>query len=141
MMSHLTVAEELSLAAIRKQLADRTGLEKVGLAGRMRSAMLRLAMRFPVRIQAPSRGLGSPYQAVGWFAVPEHQDHETTRRQWREVRVEFSDTIDSFPPELADQGIFRHPVMGTLSLAQALRFLEDHVDHHERQIDRMVRAG
>ena len=47
----------------------------------------------------------------------------------------------SCPPELSDRGIFRHPVMGLMSLAQALRFMEDHVARHTRQIDRIMDAG
>ncbi len=131
-MSHLIAAEKLSLAGIHKKMADRTGLKKAGLAGRVRSAFLHLVMGLPVRIKAPARALAT---------VPEHQDLETVRRQWDEVRGTWGETIDSFPPELADQGIFRHPIMGTLSLAQALRFTADHIDHHAKQIERIVRDG
>ena len=45
------------------------------------------------------------------------------------------------PSELSDRGIFRHPVVGPMSLAQALRFMEDHVGHHAKQIDRIARAA
>ncbi len=131
-LSHLIVAEKLSLVIIRKKMADRTGLEKAGLAGRVRSAFLRLVLRLPVRIKAPAKALAT---------VPEHQDLETTRRQWDEVRAAWRENLDSFPPELADQGIFRHPVVGCMSLAQALRFIEDHVDHHAKQVERIVRGG
>ncbi len=130
-MSHLTVAEKLSLAGIRKKMANRAGLQKAGLAGRARSAFLRLVLRLPVRIKAPARALP---------AVPERQDLETTRRQWDEVRAAWRKTIGSFPPELSDQGIFRHPVVGLMSFAQALRFIEAHVEHHAKQIDRMAQA-
>ncbi len=131
-MSHLTVAEKLSLALIRKKMADRAGLKKAGLGGRVRSALLGLVLRLPVRIKAPARVLST---------VPEHQDLDTTRREWDEVRAAWREMLGSFPPELTDQGIFRHPVVGALSFAQALRFIEDHVDHHMKQIDRIVRQA
>ncbi len=130
-MSHLTEAEKVSLAGIRKKLNDRSGLHKAGLAGWSKSFFLHLVLRLPLRIKAPARAA----------AVPEHQDLETTRRRWQEVRAGWRETIDSFPPELADQGIFRHPVVGVMSFAQALRFIEDHFSRHAKQIDRIIAAG
>ena len=130
-LSHLTLAEKASLAGIRKKITDRADLRKAGLAGWSKSVLLRLVLRLPLRFKAPARSA----------TVPEHQDLETTRSQWDEVRAGWRETIHSFPPELSDQGIFRHPVVGLMSLAQALRFIEDHVGHHAKQIDRIARAG
>ena len=130
-MCHLTVAEKASLAGIRRKMTDRADLRKAGVAGGLKSAFLRLVLRLPLRFKAPARSA----------TVPEQQDLETTRRQWDEVRAAWRETIGSFPPELSDQGIFRHPVVGPMSFAQALRFMEDHVGHHAKQIDRIARAS
>ena len=130
-MSHLTVAEKASLDYIRKKMIYRANLRKAGLAGRLKSAFLHLVLRLPLRIKA----------RAGTSTVPEHQELETTRRQWDEVRAAWRETIDSFPPELSDQGVFRHPVVGLMSLTQTLRFMADHVGRHAKQIDRIVRAG
>ena len=130
-MSHLSLAEKVSLAVIRKKITDRAGLRQAGFAGWLKWALIRLVLRSPLQVKAPARSA----------TVPEHQDLETTRRQWDEVRAGWRETIGSLPPELSDQGIYRHPVMGAMSLAQALRFIEDHVGHHAKQIDRIARAG
>ncbi len=130
-LSHLTGAEKRSLDGVRKKMADRSGLHKAGLTEWAKTIVLAVALRLPMPIKAPGR-LGT---------VPERQDLETTRREWDEVRAGWRETIDSFPSELVDQTIFKHPVVGPLSLAQALRFMADHVARHTKQIERIVRAA
>lgn len=130
-LSHLATAEKLSLVGIRKKLADRSGLHKAGIVEGLKSLVLTVALRLPLRIKAPARS----------STVPERQDLEATRREWDEVRADWRETIDSFPPELVDQTIFKHPVVGPLNIAQALRFMYNHVDRHSKQIDRILHAG
>ena len=125
---HLTKAEEFFLAYIRKKMKDRSNLRKAGFAGALRSAALTVALRSGLRFKAPAR---SP-------EVPEQQDLATTRSDWDDVRAEWKATIDSFPAELAGQAVFRHPVAGRMSLAQGLRFMEEHILHHAKQIDRIL---
>ncbi|MCP5070542.1 MAG: DinB family protein, partial [bacterium] len=127
-LSHLAVAEKASLAGVRKMTDDPARLGKTGLAGWARSTVLQLALRMPFKIKAPARAA----------TVPERQDLETTRRQWDEVRVGWRETLEAFPDELLDRTIFMHPVVGPLSLTQGLRFMEDHLDRHAKQIDRIV---
>lgn len=127
-LCHLSKAEELSLIYIRKKMKDRSKLSKAGLGSTLRSAALALFLRSPLRFKAPVRSA----------EVPEEQDLTTTVSEWDRVRIEWKAVIDSFPTEIQDQAVFRHPVAGRMSLSQALRFMEEHIRHHAKQIDRIL---
>ncbi len=125
---HLTRAEELTLVYIRKKMKYRSNLQKAGIAAALRSVALTVALRSGLRFKAPARSA----------EIPEEQDLATTRGEWDRVREEWKATLESFPAELAGQAVFRHPVAGRLSLAQGLRFMEEHILHHAKQIDRIL---
>ena len=125
-MAHLTTAEKLSLKGVKKAMERE--VRPVGFLATVKKHFLRLALAQPLRIKAP------PMAAE----VPEHQDLETTRQEWDEVRAHWRQTLEDCPPELANRGIFRHPIVGFLNLAQGLDFLHKHVQRHGRQIDRLI---
>ncbi len=125
---HLMRAEELSLDYIQKKIKDRSRLQKAGLGSALRSAALALFLRSPLRFKAPARSA----------EVPEAQDLPTTVSEWDRVRAEWRAMIAAFPVEIQDQAVFRHPVAGRMSLQQALRFMEEHIRHHAKQIDRIL---
>jgi hypothetical protein len=54
------------------------------------------------------------------------------------VRRELDELVRSFPPELLDRLVFRHPYAGRMTLAHALGTLEAHLDHHIPQVERAV---
>ena len=124
---HLTKAEELSLAYIRKKMKAPSKLGKAGIVGALRSATVTLLLRSPVSFKAPARSA----------ELPDEQDLVTTRSEWDRVRAEWKTTIDSFPADLAGQAVYRHPVAGRMSFDQALRFMEEHIRHHARQVGRI----
>ena len=130
-MCHLISAEKAFLASLRKEVSRGTGIGRAGLKNTLKRGLLKVAFSLPLRFKAPPRA----------EALPEHQDLETTRGQWDEVRAGWWETLGAFPPELADRELFRHPVVGRLSLAQGLDFMVDHLERHGRQIDRIIAQG
>ncbi len=125
---HLVRAESLSLRYIRKKMqGDNHGVG--GFGGRLRSGALSLLLKLPFRYKAPARSA----------ELPEYAELEATRREWEEGRADWKELIDSFPPELADRAIFRHPVAGMMTISQALRFMVDHITRHRGQVQRIVR--
>ncbi len=130
-LCHLTSAEEASLADVRKRIGEPEKLQKSGIVGALKSAVLTFALRSGLRFKAPARAA----------EVPDEQSLKTTRQRWDAVRADWRSTIGSLPPELADKALFRHPRVGKISVAQALTFMRDHVEHHESQIDRILAAA
>jgi uncharacterized damage-inducible protein DinB len=123
-LGHLALAEQHTLAYIRKKIQDPSALPRAGALSFWRMAVVVVALRSPFRAKAPERTA--------------HPEAETTlaavRERWDGVRQDWQDLLDAFPPSLVDRAVFRHPRVGMVSLAHTLGFLHAHQAHHRRQI-------
>ena len=127
-LAHMSRAEDLSLRYIRKKM--RADAPPAGLGSALRSAALSLALRSPLKFKAP------PMSAE----VPERARMTEVAASWDVVRRDLEQALDALPPEIAHRAVFRHPRAGMMSLDQALRFMEDHFDHHLKQVERVLAA-
>ena len=127
-LNHVALAEQHTLAYIRKKMQDPSALPRAGAMSFWRMAVVVVALRSPYRAKAPER-TAHPDADTTLAAVREHWDG--VRRDWQEL-------VDAFPPSLADRAVFRHPRVGMVSLAHTLGFLQAHLDHHRRQIARRI---
>jgi len=127
-IGHLILAEELSLGYIHKKIQAPDKLVRPGLRERMKSRLLTVVLRSPLRFKSP-KAAADP--------VPE-SDPARIRSHWDAVRDDLHGLIDDLPSELAERAVYRHPLAGPMSLARCMAFLDEHVAHHRRQIDRIL---
>ena len=126
--AHLIQAERLSLEYLRKKTREPEAIADSGAYEALKSRLLALAMRLPFKITAPARS----------GDVPDRAELEELAADWESVRSGWREFIEQFPAELAGKAVYRHPVAGPLSLAQALKFLADHFKRHLIQIERTL---
>ena len=87
--------------------------------------------------------LASPFRGrapAGARPAEEPESLESVRGRWDAVRGRWRERLESYPDALLRRAIFRHPFAGRLSMAQTLKFVDDHLRHHVRQIGRLERA-
>ena len=102
------------------------------LRGRwLRFLGLRLALKGRVRIKAPVEAV-LPTGELPWYAL---------LSRWEEQRRGLEEWLLSVDPGLLQDPRFRHPIVGWLTVPQALTFTADHLEHHYPQIERFERAG
>jgi DinB superfamily len=128
LLHHVVTAEALTIGYVRKKMQAGPALEKAGPASRLRLLALQVTLASPLRFNAPT--------TVGH--VPEEGELHALRTRWDEVRRDLDELVRSFPPELLDRLVFRHPYAGRMTLAHALGTLEAHLDHHIRQVERAL---
>jgi DinB superfamily len=127
-LHHVVTAEALTLGYIRKKMQAGLALEQAGPASRLRLLVLQVTLALPLRIKAPA--------TTG--DVPAESELEALRARWDDVRRDLGVLVESFPPELLDRLVFRHPYAGRMTLAHALGTLEAHLDHHIPQVERAL---
>jgi len=127
-LEHLALAEQHTLAYIHKKMQDPSKLPPAGALSFWRMAIVVVALRSPYKAKAPER-TAHPEADMTLAAVREH---------WDGVRQGWQQLVDGFPPALVDRAVFRHPRTGLMSLAHTLGFMQAHLDHHRRQIDRRI---
>ncbi len=109
-------------ARTQRKVDNPEGLPDVTVSGWLRLVALAIALRSPLRFEAPGRS----------GDVPEREDPTETRRRWDEVRSQWRELVERFPPELKRKGVFRHPFAGRVTLCQALGFTAKHFRHHDQ---------
>lgn len=129
-MEHLMMAEKLSMDyLIAKNYAN---ARKGGrTAAFFRSLGLRFMLQSPLRFKAP-RSLPEP---------AENPDPEVLLQKWEQVREAMYEYLHHFPEEKLSMMIYRHPRAGWLTIHQALKFFEDHMLHHRKQLLRIRQAA
>lgn len=127
-LGHVALAEQLTLAYLHKKMQDTSAIPRAGAASFWRLAVLKVALRSPLRAKAPER-VAHPEADTTFAAVRAH---------WDGVRQGWQDLVEAFPPSLVDRAVYRHPRVGRMRLAHTIDSLREHLVHHRRQIDRRL---
>lgn len=127
-LHHVLGSETATLGYVRKKMQAGSALPVAGLASRLRLLALQVALVLPLRFKAPA----------ATASVPAQVDPKELRSRWEEVRRGYRELLTAFPAELEGRLVFRHPFVGLMSLAHTLGFLQAHLDHHERQVERVL---
>jgi hypothetical protein len=129
-LHHLILVEENSLAYLRKKLSFDPVLEKPGLGSRVRSLLLGVTLRSPLKFKAP--------KAAGNERLPEFATFPETQAQWQKIRLEWLEFFEKMPTELLDKAVYNHPRAGRLSWLQMLNFFNTHFERHREQARRAI---
>jgi uncharacterized damage-inducible protein DinB len=127
-LEHVIVIEEMIL----RGLATRPGPLPLAarVQGGLRLSGLRLYLRAGGKIQAPSRAI----LPRGNITLAE------LRERWDRTRAGYRAALEAFDRADLVHPMMKHPIVGKLTPAQTLTFLDAHLAHHGRQIERLQRA-
>jgi uncharacterized damage-inducible protein DinB len=125
-MQHLINAEAASLAYIKKKLSYTNKIPKAGLMSFLRRMSLSLLFSLPLKFKAPK----------GLEIFPDNADFNSLKNQWASQRLELKAFMDSIPDKMFKTALWRHAVVGKMSMTQMLSFFHEHAERHRGQIDR-----
>ena len=128
---HLIVSEELSLQYLNKKLKDKSNIQPSGIGSSIRSFSLNMAMRYPFRLSAPQRVSEFPLE-LSWTDL---------KRRWTIVREGLKIRLSTVPEELKNKLVYKHPAAGRLTIFHMLTFFRIHINRHEGQIRKLIKAG
>jgi len=126
-LRHIVVAELLSVRSIRKKVARPETLSEKDYRTTFRSLLLSIALRLPFKFKAPD---------IAMITDPA-PDFEESTQKWNASREEFRKLIEQAEPELLTKAIYKHPRAGYLTFDQTITFMQNHVNHHRQQIERI----
>jgi hypothetical protein len=127
-LSHVVLAEGVTLDYVGKKMKGGSDLPRAGIVSRLRLLVLQAVLGSPLRFRAPTRSAG----------VPDDIDPDALRTRWESGRAAWRERLESFPPELLDRMVLRHPYVGLMGLRDTLAFMLAHLEHHARQVDRIL---
>ncbi len=128
---HLLIVERGLGHVAGRQIEKGEGRRRFGEASEKSVEGLLQALRTPAKFKVPE-GVG--IEPTGEIGLDE------LRQQWLAAGERWRAVAATLPPELESEGLLMHAVGGPLTVAQTLRFLEAHIEHHLHQLARTVRA-
>ncbi len=127
LVSHLRLAEDISVAYVKKKLSFDPKLKKVGIVHGLKSVALNLFLASPLKFGAP------PGATKDDFPVP--LSYSTEAEKWLKLRKEVRSYLSELDEKWFDRDVYKHPVTGRHSLGQMLDFFAAHMDRHTKQIN------
>lgn len=127
-MRHLVIAEKQSLLYIQRKINNPDNTPKTGAGSLFRSFILKIALLLPIKFKAPKIA----------EVKEEYPDLKKMILEWDDIRNEYQEIVLNNDAELLSKALYKHPRAGMLNIKQAIEFMEDHVAHHLKQIDRIM---
>ncbi len=127
-LNHLVYSETNTVKYMNKKMLGIAAAEKSGIYAKVRMFVLNAFLRSPLKFKAPKAAL--PVQEEVYV-------FDNMKKQWDDVRFQFGKIIDQLGNADADKLIFKHPISGKFNIYQTMSFLEEHIEHHKKQIGRI----
>lgn len=127
---HMMQSEGQINKYLRKKILGAATTGKAGIVAMLRSVALNTAMRLPLKYKVPD--------AIK-VDLDETYDYEQLSGDWKKLRAELRDFLEGIDEETARREIFRHPVVGRMSILQGLAFMQEHLARHTGQVARIMR--
>lgn len=126
-MRHLVTSEKQSLIYIQRKVARHEDVPKAGFDSTFRHVLLKIALLLPIKFKAPKIA----------EVKENYPDFESMKSEWDSVRDEMKYLIENSDDNILAKALYRHPRAGMLNIKQAIEFMETHISHHLKQIQRI----
>jgi hypothetical protein len=128
-LTHLIQAESLSLEYMKKKSLGIDQAGNTSLANDLKFFALMLSQRLPFRYKAPSI-LGKN--------EPASLDYREIQKSWAELRSDLRLFLEKFDDSTIKRKVYRHVIAGRLNVMHAVKFFDEHLNHHLPQIKRLL---
>ena len=129
-MYHMVLVEEQSMIYVKKKLSFGEEIPNAGLKGYFRWMYLKNMSRIPFKVDAPA--------TVNESSMPEEIRFWELLKKWKDSRAELEEFLDDLPSDLLKAELFKHPMVGKMTLKSMLYFFELHFKRHRRQLNKVM---
>lgn len=124
---HLMLAETNSLNYVNKKILAPKALLNSSFTSKLSALLLKFVFKLPIKIK----------RRPVMVSPTDSPDYNNVLLRWDIAREALKQLIDKQSDEILDQLIYKHPFAGRLNGYQMLCFFEDHIKHHQKQMNRI----
>ena len=129
-LTHILVAERLSVIYMRKKSQGVDQLQDSGLSAQVRLILLKVSQRIPtLKFKAPKVVLEN---------TPPTLSFDELVATWEKQRSDLKTFLDGISEKNIKKEVYKHVFAGRLDARQGMIFLREHVNHHLPQIKRLL---
>lgn len=129
-LAHLIAAEKLSVQYLSKKLQGIDAAGDTGVWEEMKMIALKISQRLPLKFKAPQRVVES---------TPTYESLDALAEDWSKTRSMLRAELEKIQDHQLKKKIYKHVIAGKLNIIHAIDFLEEHINHHMRQLNRLLR--
>jgi hypothetical protein len=127
-LHHLYLSELGTYQYMRKKMQVIENLPFSGYKHAIKMFLLKMFLRSDKKFKVPGNARVHPTGDVSLGDLTE---------QWNHLRDNLAQLLDTFDVKSARKLVFRHPVIGYINVHQTLEFLQEHFNHHLKQLERI----
>jgi hypothetical protein len=127
-LEHIYLAESQTLEAIKWRIGNKTQFPKVSYLAYFKVFYTVLLFKLHVKMKAPTMVRPS-------F---DYINKDELLQNWQKNRTEWSEFVYKFPNKLENRVVYKHPILGYLSLSLALTFMYYHLIRHKSQLITLI---
>jgi hypothetical protein len=132
-VEHLVLSEFFVRRSLSRAARQAVSGPPLSMRQRLNGTLLYVALQSPLRFKVPEAARGvSP---SGRTELP------PLLEKWDHTRAAIGDTVSTMSPEQLAHPVFTHPLAGAVGIDAALGFVDAHLLHHYRQIQRILRSA
>lgn len=129
-LTHILVAEQLSLQYMKKKALGIDQLKNAGVDASIRLLILIVSQRIPaIKYKAPTVVVNQTPPALPLAEL---------MARWEAHRVDLKNFVEGIQEKNVKKLIYRHVVAGRFDARQAMVFFREHIHHHLPQINRLL---
>lgn len=125
---HVMTSERLSVIYINRKTGAGSKISPSGLKSKLRLLALWVALKLPIKFKAPESA----------DVTKKDVEYARLKSDWQKIRTELKSLIEDLDEATLKGEVFRHPRVGMINMKQALKFMGIHIDHHKKQMDRIM---
>jgi hypothetical protein len=129
--NHLYLSEKLSLAYLKKKLSYPDTVPPFHVKSWGSVLLIKVILSSPFKVKAP--------KAINMWEEQPILSPAELNEKWSLLRNELISFIQEHEPTFRRHLAFNHPFAGRLTFYQMTIFINDHMAHHIRQIDRILK--
>ena len=128
---HLFTSETNSLLYLKKKLSYPDTVPHYTPKSWGGVMLIKMVYLFHIKIKAPD--------GIDMWKITEKMSIEELKMKWDELRKNLISFIENQYPRFGKHLAFRHPFAGRMTMYQMLIFMNDHMNHHQKQMQRILR--
>ena len=126
-LQHIYLIELVSLKYIQKKLQFVDYLPKRKIVSALRYNLMKAISLTSLKFKAPKFKIHADFNSL-----------EEARVKWTQLRADLELTLEKIPGSVADGLLWKHALVGKMSVYHMVLFFHDHSERHKKQIERVL---
>lgn len=129
--NHIYLSEQLSLAYLKKKLSYPDTVPPFSIKSWGAMWLLKFSLNTPYKVKAP--------KAINMWEQQAILGPSELNEKWDMLRSDLKFFVEKNYPVFGNRLAYKHPFAGRMTMYQMLVFFNDHMAHHMRQMDRILK--